>query len=146
MSIRRGLSRISLFKRRMFHVRVTFLLRSRGVSVTYLYSYGISLSCVWVSRRMCYVRVTYVWRMKCTRDVSTAYVLRSILICGVSVLYHLLFKIYVKKRLYSLCSCIIRTLLLGRVPMDNVSFSKILCQRNFGNEFVFTHRKIAYTT
>ena len=41
--------------------------------------------------RMCYVRVTYVWRMKCTRDVSTAYVLRSILICGVSVLYQLLF-------------------------------------------------------
>ena len=28
-----------------------------------------------VSRRMCYVRVTYVWRMKCARDVSTAYVL-----------------------------------------------------------------------
>ena len=27
-----------------------------------------------VSRRMCYVRVTHVWRMKCTRDVSTAYV------------------------------------------------------------------------
>ena len=27
-----------------------------------------------VSRRMCYVRVTYVWHMKCTRDVSTAYV------------------------------------------------------------------------
>ena len=44
-----------------------------------------------VSRRMCYVRVAYVWRMKCTRDVSTAYVLRSILICGVSVLYHSLF-------------------------------------------------------
>ena len=41
-----------------------------------------------VPRRMCYVRVTYVRRMKCTRDVSTAYVLRSILICGVSVLYH----------------------------------------------------------
>ena len=36
-----------------------------------------------VSRRMCYVRVTYVWHMKCTRDVSTAYVLRSILICSV---------------------------------------------------------------
>ena len=32
--------------------------------------------------------VTYVRRMKYTRDVSTAYVLRSILICGVSVLYH----------------------------------------------------------
>ena len=28
----------------MYHVRVTFLLRSRGVSVTYLYSYGITLS------------------------------------------------------------------------------------------------------
>ena len=57
-----------------------------------------------VSRRTCYVRVAYVWRMKCTRDVSTAYVLRSILICGVSVLYHLLFKMYENKRLCSLCS------------------------------------------
>ena len=53
-----------------------------------------------VSMRMCYVRVTYVWRMKCTRDVSTAYVLRSILICGV-----LLFNTYENKRLCSLCSC-----------------------------------------
>ena len=44
-----------------------------------------------VSRCMCYVRVTYVWRNKRTRDVSTTYVLRSILICGVSVLYQLLF-------------------------------------------------------
>ena len=86
----------------MYHVRVTFLLRSRGVSVTYLYSYGISLSYVRrVSMRMCYVRVTYVWRMKCTRDVSTAYVLRSILICGVSVLYQSLFNTYENK----LCSC-----------------------------------------
>ena len=45
-----------------------------------------------VSRRMCYVRVmyvNYVWRMKCTRDVSAAYVLRSILICCVSVLYQM---------------------------------------------------------
>ena len=58
-----------------------------------------------VSKRMCYVRVTYVWRMKCTRDVSTAYVLRSILICGVSVLYQLLFNTYENKRLFSLCSC-----------------------------------------
>ena len=40
-----------------------------------------------LSRRMCYVRVMYVWRMKCTHEVSTEYVLRSILICGVSVLY-----------------------------------------------------------
>ena len=56
--------------------------------------------------RMCYVRVTYVWRMKCTRDVSTAYVLRSpILICGVSVLYQLLFNTYENKLLCSLCSC-----------------------------------------
>ena len=30
----------------MYHVRVTFLLPSRGVSVTYLYSYRISLSYV----------------------------------------------------------------------------------------------------
>ena len=44
-----------------------------------------------VSRRMCYVRVTYVLRMERARDVSTTYVLRSILICGVSVLYQLLF-------------------------------------------------------
>ena len=58
-----------------------------------------------VSMRMCYVRVTYVWRMKCTRDVSTAYVLRSILICGVSVLYQLLFNTYENKRLCTLCSC-----------------------------------------
>ena len=28
----------------MYHVRVTFRLRSRDVSVMYLYSYGISLS------------------------------------------------------------------------------------------------------
>ena len=56
-----------------------------------------------VSMRMCYVRVTYVWRMKCTRDVSTAYVLRSILICGVSVLYQLLFNTYENKRLCWLC-------------------------------------------
>ena len=34
----------SRIERRMYHVRETFLLRSRGVSVTYLYSYGISLS------------------------------------------------------------------------------------------------------
>ena len=58
----------------MFHVRVTFLLRSRGVSVTYLYSYKCHFRMYGVSRRMCYVRVTYVWCMKCTRDVSTAYV------------------------------------------------------------------------
>ena len=45
MSIRRGLSRI-LLERRMYHVHVTFLLHSLGVSVTYLYSYGISLSYV----------------------------------------------------------------------------------------------------
>ena len=107
MSIRRGLSRI-LLERRMYHVRVTFLLRPCGVSVTYLYSYGISLSYVRrinAYRCMCYVRVTYVWRMKCTRDVSTAYVLRSIIVCGVSVLYQLLFNTYKNKRLCSLCSC-----------------------------------------
>ena len=40
----------------MYHVRVTFLLRSRGVSVTYLYSYGISLS--YVRRINAYVLLT----------------------------------------------------------------------------------------
>ena len=44
----------------MYHVRVTFLLRFRGVSVAYLYSYGISL--------------LYVWRIK-------AYVLRTCDVC-----------------------------------------------------------------
>ena len=45
----------------MYHVRVAFLLRSRGVSVTYLYSYGkVSLS--------------YVRRIK-------AYVLRTCDVC-----------------------------------------------------------------
>ena len=78
-------------KRRMYHLRLTFLLRSRGVSVTYLYSYGISLSYVRRIKAYVLVRVTYgVWRMKYTCDVSTAYVLHSILICGVSVLYLLL--------------------------------------------------------
>ena len=94
----------------MYLVRVTFLLRTRGVSVTYLYSYGISLS--FVRRIKAYVLRTCdvcTWRMKYTRDVSTAYVLRSILICGVSVLYQLLFNTYENKRLCSLCSCI-RTL------------------------------------
>ena len=57
-----------------------------------------------VSMRMCYVRVAYVWRMKCTRDVSTAHVLCSILICGVSVLYQLLLNTYENKQLCSLCS------------------------------------------
>ena len=50
ISIRRDLRRI-LFKRRMFNVRVTFLLRSCGVLKTYLYSYGISLS---YARRVCF--------------------------------------------------------------------------------------------
>ena len=55
----RDLRRI-LFKRRMYHVRVTSLLRSLGVSVTYLYLYGISLS--------------YVRRIN-------AYVLRTCVVC-----------------------------------------------------------------
>ena len=90
IAIRRGLRRI-LFKRRMYHVRVTYLLRSCGVSVTFCISMEFLFRMYGVSRCMCYVRVTYVWRMKRTRDVSTMYLLRSILICGVSVLYQLLF-------------------------------------------------------
>ena len=57
----------------MYHVRVTFLLRSRGISVMYLYSYGISLLYVWRIKayvlRTCDVCMAYVWRMKCTCDV-----------------------------------------------------------------------------
>ena len=57
--------------------------------MTYVYSYGISLSYVRrINAYMCYVRVMYVWRMKRMRDVSTVYVPRPILICGVSVLYN----------------------------------------------------------
>ena len=52
--------------------------------------------------------------MKCTRDVSTAYVLRSILICGVSVLYQLLFNTYENKRLCSLCSCNSHIIIMSR--------------------------------
>ena len=47
----------------MYHVRGTSLLRSRGVSVTYLYSYGISLS---------YVRLIKAYVLR-TYDVSMAY-------------------------------------------------------------------------
>ena len=58
-----------------------------------------------VSRRMCYVRVTYVWRMKCTRDVSTAYV-SYVLFLSAAYLFCTIcfFKIYENKRLCSLCS------------------------------------------
>ena len=54
-------------------------------AATYLYLCGVSLSYVW----RIYVRVADVWRMKRTRDVSTAYALFSILIkiYGVSVAY-----------------------------------------------------------
>ena len=90
-------------------VCTTYVWRSCYVPVAYPWRICIRMEfyfCMYgVSMRMCYVRVTYVWRMKCTRDVSTAYVLRSILICGVSVLYQLLFNTYEKKRLCSLCSC-----------------------------------------
>ena len=47
----------------MFHVRVTLLLCSCGVSVTYLFSYGISLS---------YVRCIKAYVL-CTCDVCMAY-------------------------------------------------------------------------
>ena len=50
------------------------------VSVTYLYSYGISRSAYQgICELLC---VMYVWRLKRTPDVSTAFLPRSILICG----------------------------------------------------------------
>ena len=63
----------------MYHVRVTFLLRSHGVSVTYLYSYGISLSYV---RRI----KAYVLR---TCDVCMAYeAVYACRIYGVTSTFH----------------------------------------------------------
>ena len=56
-SICRGLSRI-LFKGRMYHVRMTFLLRNRGVSVMRSMSYA-SRSMSYVCSRMYDVRVMY---------------------------------------------------------------------------------------
>ena len=47
----------------MYHVHVTLMLRFRGVSVTYLYSYGISLS---------YVRRIKAYELR-TCDVCMAY-------------------------------------------------------------------------
>ena len=76
---------------RTSYVTATFTWRFSDVSV---FVWNFTFVCIYgVSRRMCYVRVMYVWRMKCTRDVglclSTAYVLPSILICCVSVLYQM---------------------------------------------------------
>ena len=51
--------------------------------------------------RTCDVPVTFP-RMKCMRDVSTAYVLRSRIICCISDLYQLFFNTYQNKRLCSL--------------------------------------------
>ena len=99
MKIRRGLSRI-LLKRRMYHVRVTFLLRSRGVSVTNLYSYGISLS--------------YVQRIK-------AYVLRTSDVCMAYEVYAL--------RIYGVCTTLYSYLRrICSIPIAfNTSENKWLC-------------------
>ena len=76
-----------------YFVQATYIPRTSYVTATFTWRVSDVSVFVWnlygVSRRMCYVRVLYVWRMKCTRDESTAYVLRSILICGVSVLYQM---------------------------------------------------------
>ena len=71
-------------------VPATFPWRIRDVSV---FVWNFTFVCT-AYQCVCATYVTYVWRMKCTRDVSTAYVLRSIFICGVSVLYQLLFNTY----------------------------------------------------
>ena len=92
------------------HTRATFLWRISGVSV---FVWNFTFVCTAYNNVMwCYVRVTYVWRMKRTRDVSTAYVPPSIFICGVSVLYQLCFNTYEN---YCLCSLVhaIRTLQLS---------------------------------
>ena len=68
----------------MCDVPTTFPWRTSDVSVFVL---NFTFVCTAYPGVMCYVRVAYVWRMKCTRDVSTVYVLSSILylrrICSV---------------------------------------------------------------
>ena len=90
ISIRRGLRRI-LFKRRMYHVRVTLLLRPCGASVTHLYSYGVSLSYVWRIKtyvlRMCDVFVAYEAYVRCTCTCIYGVCTTFHLLCGVSVAY-----------------------------------------------------------
>ena len=90
------------------------------ISVTYQYSYEISNSFVRRIKvnvlRTYVVCMAYVWRMECTRDVSTTYVQRSFLICGVSVLYQLLFNTFEKTN-----GCVhfvqaIRTLQSSKMP------------------------------
>ena len=51
----------------MYHVSVTFL------SVTFCIRMEFHFSMYGVSRRRCYIRVTYVWHMKHMRDISMAY-------------------------------------------------------------------------
>ena len=75
----------------MYHVRVTFLLRSSGVSETYLYSYGILLSFVRRIKayvlRMCDVCVAYEvysWRIY---DVCTTFHSNLRRICSVPIAF-----------------------------------------------------------
>ena len=81
--------------------------RISGVSLAYPYeSFDTPRSEPYFVRatyvpRTCDVPVTFP-RMKCMRDVSTAYVLRSRIICCISDLYQLLFNTYQNKRLCSL--------------------------------------------
>ena len=64
----------------MYHVYVMF---PWGISDVFLRDF--TFVCTGYQGVLCHVRMTYVWRMKCTREVSTACVLRSIIICGVSL-------------------------------------------------------------
>ena len=89
----------------------------RGVSVTYLYSYGFLLSYVqalFYTVRTC----DDVWRMKCTHDISASYALRSILICGVYALYQLLINILIMHtvRIKINVQCVLTIQLCTRFP------------------------------
>ena len=72
---------------RTWDVPATFLWRISYVSILV---WNFSFVCT-AYQGVCATYVWRMWRMKRTRDVSTTYVLRSIRICSVSVMYQLLF-------------------------------------------------------
>ena len=83
--------RISIRRDEAYFVQATYVVRTFDVPATFLWRVSDVSALVWNFTFVCtayYVCAMYVyaWRMKRTRGVSTAYALRYIHICGVSVL------------------------------------------------------------